>query len=95
MIDLPTQQAHNAFQLEEVKDELVCGIELAVHRDARAVIVPMESLTPMAGISNEMGGGEDQIVSGDRNTKLTALRQVLRRDRTICRYRISSGRPRA
>jgi hypothetical protein len=25
VIDLPTQQAHNAFQLEEVKDELVCG----------------------------------------------------------------------
>jgi hypothetical protein len=48
----------------------------------------------MAGIGNEMGGGEDQVVSGDRNTKLAALRHVVRRDRTICRYRISSGRPR-
>jgi hypothetical protein len=49
-IDRSTQETHNALQLEEIKDELVCEIQLAMHGDER--------------------------------------------DRTICRYRISSGRPR-
>jgi hypothetical protein len=39
-IDRSTQETHNALQLEEIKDELVCEIQLAMHGDARAVIVP-------------------------------------------------------
>ena len=56
----------------------VCGIQLAMHRDARAVIVPMEALTPMAGIGNEMGG-EDRVVSRPKHeTGRAAVRSPAR-----------------
>ena len=64
MIDFAAESAHDALQLEEVEDELVRGIELPVNGNACAVIVPVEPLAPVTGIGNEVGGGEDQVVSG-------------------------------
>ena len=62
MIDFSAQAAHDALELEKIEHELVRRIELAVHGNARPVIVPVKPLATMAGVGDEMGGRKDEVV---------------------------------
>jgi hypothetical protein len=72
MIDLVAQPLHDALQLDEVEDEPALLVQVAFDRDARAIVVAVQSFAAMPGERDEVRRGKDQIVFRHRNAEFPA-----------------------
>ena len=78
VIDLVAQAPHDFLEDREVEHEPAFLVERALDGDARAVVVPVQSLAPVAGERDEVRRREHQIVLRHRYAELTAVHRVLR-----------------